>query len=362
MRDFLDAVERLHSLLQDSVALRVLHVPELPLAEHLSGTHRAKVAVLFSGGLDCAVLARLCHDLLPPEETIDLLNVAFENPRIHSNLEGGRDAAYELCPDRMTGRTSFAELQSVCPGRRFHFVAINVPYSETVQHREVVISLMHPHNTEMDLSISYALYFAARGTGELTDSASGIGIAYKTPARVLLSGLGADELFGGYTRHATAFRRGGLPALLDELELDVSRLGKRNLGRDDRVMSHWGKEARFPYLDEALLEWALYAPVTEKCGFGEPAPLPDSEMDGIEPGKKILRCLAWKLGMRRVAKERKRAVSTEHLYAMCCAFTYYLSTDPIWRPNCQNGDGKDEGHDSAVLTRCLDYGFSASLD
>jgi asparagine synthetase B (glutamine-hydrolysing) len=55
----------------------------------------------------------------------------------------------------------------------------------------------------MDLSIACALYFAARGHGQASTNANQIPITYTTQARVLLSGLGADELFGGYTRHAT---------------------------------------------------------------------------------------------------------------------------------------------------------------
>jgi asparagine synthetase B (glutamine-hydrolysing) len=176
-------------------------------------------------------------------------------------------------------------------------------------HRASVINLIHPHNTEMDLSIAYALYFAARGTGTATTSLDTKPAPYTTPARVLLSGLGADELFGGYTRHATAFRRAGFPGLLDELKLDVDRLGKRNLGRDDRVISHWGREARFPYLDEAVVKWAVECPIWEKCGF-RTAPFDDSEVPEIEPGKKVLRLLAYQLGLHSVAVEKKRAVSS----------------------------------------------------
>jgi asparagine synthetase B (glutamine-hydrolysing) len=174
-------------------------------------------------------------------------------------------------------------------------------------HRQQVISLMHPHNTEMDLSIAYALYFAARGQGSVSDPEIQRLRPYTTPARVLISGLGADELFGGYTRHATAFARRSFQGLIEELELDVNRLGKRNLGRDDRVISHWGREVRYPYLDEQLMNWALEAPVWEKCGFGlttsEESRLPD-----LEPGKRVLRLLAWKLDMEKVAGEKKRAI------------------------------------------------------
>ncbi|KKY35820.1 putative asparagine protein [Diaporthe ampelina] len=180
---------------------------------------------------------------------------------------------------------------------------VNIPYSEYSSRKGEVISLIYPHNTEMDLSIASALYFAARGQGiAFAGSITAASAAYTTTARVLLSGLGADELFGGYQRHATAYQRQGYSGLVDELKLDVSRLGKRNLGRDDRVMSHWGKEVRFPYLDEELVRWAIRTPAWQKCDFSNPDGL-------VEPGKRVLRLLALELGMAKVATEKKRAVS-----------------------------------------------------
>lgn len=97
---------------------------------------QTKVAILFSGGLDCTVLARLCHEILPDDQSIDLLNVAFENPRVAANAAKSKDRKvlesfdiYEACPDRMTGRKSFAELLSVCPGRAWRFVAVRIHFT-----------------------------------------------------------------------------------------------------------------------------------------------------------------------------------------------------------------------------------------
>ena len=293
-----------------SIRVRDIHSPP-------NGRSLATFAILFSGGLDCTLLARLCHDIIPIDNEIDLLNVAFENPRVVKAAAQATmqppsvlGSGYTSCPDRRTGLKSLEELQRLCPERTWRFVSIDVPYKELLDHRSEIQALIYPHNTEMDLSIATALYFAARGVGTIHSSSTDLASTYASPARVLLSGLGADELFAGYTRHATAFARKGYRGLAQELDVDYRRLGKRNLGRDDRVISHWSKETRYPYLDETVVEWALQMPVWMKCGFGQESSITvkHGQSTLLDPAKLALRLVAWNLGMSGVATEKKRAI------------------------------------------------------
>lgn len=96
-----------------------------------------------------------------------------------------------------------------------------------------------------------------------------------------------------------AFNKGSWKELIKELQLDVDRIPSRNLGRDDRIISDHGKEVRFPFLDEQVVQYLCSLPVHIKTdprfekGFGD---------------KMLIRHLASHLGLSRASKEPKRAV------------------------------------------------------
>lgn len=56
-----------------------------------------------------------------------------------------------------------------------------------------------------------AFWFAARGRGAISTG------PYTSEAKVLLSGLGADEQLAGYSRHRSAFQRGSTAELIKEV-------------------------------------------------------------------------------------------------------------------------------------------------
>jgi hypothetical protein len=62
--------------ISESVRRRIVSIP--PRSPATDGTRSARVGVLFSGGIDCLLLALMAHcHLLPIDEPIDLINVAF---------------------------------------------------------------------------------------------------------------------------------------------------------------------------------------------------------------------------------------------------------------------------------------------
>ena len=202
------------------------------------------VALLFSGGLDCTVLAALAHHCLPRDETIDLINVAFAR----QGLGGEGAAAKDLpkVPDRETGLASCAELRALFPSRRWRLVRANVSPDELRRLRtERVADLAFPNETVLDDSIACAVWFAARGVGLATDDQDGGGDAtddrrceeevYRSAAKILLCGMGADEQLGGYSRHRGLFEKHRDWAVVDrEIKMEIERISSRNLGRDDR--------------------------------------------------------------------------------------------------------------------------------
>ena len=70
----------------------------------------------------------------------------------------------------------------------------------------------------------------------------------------MFSGLGADEVFGGYARYFTAMNRGGIDEMKKEISLDLDWLWTRNFGRDDWAISSTGKECWYPFLDLNLMK------------------------------------------------------------------------------------------------------------
>ncbi|KAK2636042.1 hypothetical protein Ddye_030834 [Dipteronia dyeriana] len=250
----------------------------------------APVAVLFSGGLDSMILAALLNECLDPSYEIDLLNVSFDG---------------QFAPDRISAEAGVKELRRIAPLRRWKLVEIDAELSNLTSETKHVMSLINPANTYMDLNIGIALWLAAGGDGWLyegvtyDDDGNQRGVKYVSKSRIILVGSGADEQCAGYGRHRTKYRHGSWLELHEEMKLDMQRIWKRNLGRDDRCCADNGKEARFPFLDEDVIRTLLDVPLWEVANLDQPSGTGD---------KKILREVANVLGLYEAAVLPKRAI------------------------------------------------------
>ncbi|THU51486.1 hypothetical protein C4D60_Mb06t31540 [Musa balbisiana] len=269
------AVKVLNALKESVMRRTVSRIFQRPRHEDEMDDH-SPIAILFSGGLDSMILAAILDQCIDSKYTIDLLNVSFDG---------------QLAPDRVSARAGVAELQNVAPHRR---PCCPSGYN-WIYHWDLLPD---------DLNIGIALWLAAGGDGWVDGGHCKLHnnhqrYRYKSTARILLVGSGADEQCAGYGRHRTKYRLGGWVALHEEMRLDVQRIWKRNMGRDDRCISDHGKEARFPFLDEDVIKTLLDFPLWEIAELDKPAGIGD---------KKILREVSWLLGLKQAAEMPKRAI------------------------------------------------------
>ena len=162
----IDASEQLFLQLDTAVRRRVIHAPHTTE----SGFDEARVAILFSGGVDSVVLAALSHYHIPSEQHIDLINVAFAS----SSTEGQDQDPFCLSPDRQAALLSYQDMKNIWPERKWRFVAVNIEYSEVLQYESHILSLIAPLTSTMDFNIATAFFFASRGIGSILSESSGI--------------------------------------------------------------------------------------------------------------------------------------------------------------------------------------------
>ncbi|XP_054714242.1 asparagine synthetase domain-containing protein 1-like [Uloborus diversus] len=303
--DFSTAVDAFEKVLSDAVGKRVCNrhriCKKCYALRHVDDTSdrcgHSSLGVLFSGGLDSIVIALLTDRYLLEGESVDLINVAFSKSENKSRKMS--DQSFDT-PDRITGKDGVKALRKICPKRNWNFVQVNVDEKDLFSKRNDTISdLLSPSCTVLDDSIGCALWFAAWGEGTLDSVNDEASKTYTSPARVMLLGMGADEQLAGYSRHRAKFKNGEWTTLIEELSMELDRIGSRNLGRDDRIISDHAVESRYPFLDEEVVSFLNSLPVWLKANLNFPRGVGE---------KLLLRLLAAKLGLLDAATLPKRAI------------------------------------------------------
>ena len=192
--------------------------------------------VLLSGGLDSSVISAIAEKYSERRIESDSRTKAYW-PRLHSfavGLKGAPDLAKaRLVADRI--------------GTVHH--EINYTVREGLDAIRDVIYFIETYDVTT-VRASTPMYLLAR-------------VIKSMGIKMVLSGEGADEVFGGYLYFHKA------PTARDFHEETVRKLGKLHLYdclRANKSLSAWGVEGRVPFLDKEFLDVAMRInPVSKMC-------------------------------------------------------------------------------------------------
>jgi len=202
------------------------------------------VGVLFSGGLDSTIIAKVASDF----GEVTLYTIGIEGSH---DLAAGKEMAKELA---LNWRPVVLDQRAI--------IEYLVPLSKLLGD-----------TAPLPLSFEIPLFVVASLSKEI----------------VLLSGQGADELFGGYARYL----------LMDDVQLaqgmkrDLEHLLSRGVEDERKIASHFNKQILHPYLHPEVIATASLLPARQ-C------------IDG-QSRKVVLRDVARLLGLHQVADRPKKA-------------------------------------------------------
>ncbi|ADZ09420.1 asparagine synthase (glutamine-hydrolyzing) [Methanobacterium lacus] len=183
-----------------------------------------RVGIIFSGGLDSSILAKLSKDL---EVETFLYTVGTENS---SDMKYAKQVANSL---DLPLKSKIVALDDIK-----HYTGL-------------VLNAIEEYNV-MKIGVGMPSYIASE-------------LASQDGIRVMLSGQGADEIFAGYQRYTQFYQEYG-EKTTEYLEADVSNLYHVNLQRDDAVTMANSVELRVPYLDSKVVNVGLNIPMKYKLG------------------------------------------------------------------------------------------------
>lgn len=190
------------------------------LQEAVKGTMaKGEVGILFSGGLDSGILAALAGD--------------HGDPRLYTvGVEGSHDLR--------TGRETAEEL-------RLPWTQIALTPDEVITAARDLLSIC-PIRDPVVLSFQLPLHI----------------VAARSKEDVLMSGQGADELFGGYSRYLSMS-----PVDLEmSMNNDLAKLLAEVQPLDLRIAAHFSKSIDHPFLDPEVRRVASKIAVADKVRGG----------------------------------------------------------------------------------------------
>jgi asparagine synthase (glutamine-hydrolysing) len=211
--------------------------------------HR-RVGVLFSGGVDSVMVAQVASKL--GVEVIGYIGGVPGSPDLKAAAEAADTMGIPLRARYL--RTD--DIRELLP-----------PTIEAIEDRDL-----------MQVEVALPMFGALE-------------LAKQDGIRVMLTGQGADELFGGYEWYPPILNRRGERALLTSMWNDIQNLYRDTLEREDKMSMWHSIELRVPFLDPALIRQAMMTSPWLKINRS------NGSHDRF--GKRLHREMALKLGVPR---------------------------------------------------------------
>jgi asparagine synthase (glutamine-hydrolysing) len=182
--------------------------------------HVSKIGVLLSGGVDSCLLAKLVRDAA--------CNLGMEAIAYTAGLPDSLDVKFARAFARELGMKHKVKTLSVDEVEEY------IP--------EVIDAIEDGDFVQVETGIG--LYAA-------------IDMAGRDSIRVIFSGQGPDELWGGYNWYPKVLAKDGRQELVRRMWDDFSRADIETLDRENKIAMVHGVELFFPYLDRQVVDTAM---------------------------------------------------------------------------------------------------------
>lgn len=182
--------------------------------KRVSGFNR--IGIIFSGGIDSVVVAYLAKQMVP--EVICYTSGIKDSNDIVNSIEIAEKLGLKLEVKEWTE----TDVENIIPQ------IINVIEDDNMGQVEVAIPI----------------YGAVK-------------LAHEQGIRVMLTGQGADELFGGYSWYSKIVQKYGYDKIMEYMIQDLKLLYKETLEREDKITMSESIELREPFLDTDLIDTVL---------------------------------------------------------------------------------------------------------
>jgi asparagine synthase (glutamine-hydrolysing) len=215
-----------------------------------------RVGIIFSGGIDSVIVAWLAKKIVP--EVICYT----------AGIEGSTDIAFA---------------RKIAKKLKLKLRVNELTHNEVEQMIPEIINVIENTNSGQ-VEVAVPVYAAIK-------------LAHEDGIKVMFTGQGADELFGGYSWYTKVVEKEGYQKLREHMTEDLLLLYKETLEREDKIAMAHSIEMREPFLDMGIIRVSMHMDLKLNVKSGD---------DTF--GKHVHRRLAQKLGIpRNIAYRIKEA-------------------------------------------------------